>query len=100
MSTATLSRPLAIVEADVDWEASAGAGDVATARIDRPPYIYVGTAEPHWLGQPCRPLVDAHIDALVECQVAFACGCWAVVPAAVLVLYQELHAGELAQRAP
>jgi hypothetical protein len=96
MSTATQTRPMDTVEAD--WEASAGAGDQATARVDPPPFLYVGTAEQHWLGQPCQPLTAAHADAL-EYHVAFACGCRGVVPVSDLVLDHGLRADEIAQRA-
>lgn len=84
MSTATQTRPMVTVE--VDWEASAGAGDTANARVDCPPHIYVGTAEPHWLGQPCQPLADARTDSPLEYHVTFACGCQGVVPVSTLVL--------------
>jgi hypothetical protein len=94
MSTATQTRPMITVEAD--WEASAGAGDTVTARIDPAPYLYVGTAEPHWLGQPCQPLADAHPESALEYHVAFACGCGGVVPVAALISCDELRAGELA----
>jgi hypothetical protein len=73
---------------DADWEASAGAGDRATARVDPLPYFYVGSAEPHWLGQPCQPLADALTDGAVEHHVAFACGCRGVVPVSALVRYR------------
>jgi len=75
-----------MVTVEVDWEASAGVDDAPNARVDRPPYIYVGTAEPHWLGQPCQPVADVPANLAVECTVAFACGCRAAVPVSTLVL--------------
>jgi hypothetical protein len=67
-----------------DWEAPAG-GLAARPRVGDVPYMCTGPSQdPHLQGQPCF-VIEAIASEAEECLVAFACGCRAYVPRAVLV---------------
>jgi hypothetical protein len=73
-------------EPEVDWESPSGTGQVR-ARLCLPRYVFHGTGDPHWLGQPCEVLDDRPDRDLAL--AVLACGCRTQVRRSALKLAES-----------